>query len=325
MKSLPLLSVIVPVYNSAKFLRKCIDSILGQTYSNLEIILVDDGSVDASPQICDEYAEKYTNIKVVHKANGGASAARNIGLSMAKGDYIGFIDSDDFIKSEMYANLYRVMSVEKADVVLCNYCQVSEDGKTFDSPFMHFYRGITVYSKDHALKAFLVGDLDCSPCTKLYRRSSIGDLRFVEGVTNEDKIFLFYLYLKSDKIVCDNQVYYYYRKNPASVTHGFRREILQKVGTYRFDRYYNALLICEEVEKIAGEMNLRKEATIYLVKTCTDLCVQIRRGGLLDIYKEEYEMFYRVCRTNWRLLFSAGLSVYYRMKVFYVFLGGFPR
>lgn len=323
MESLPLLSVIVPVYNSAKYLRDCIDSLLAQTYSNIEIILVDDESVDDSSKICDEYGDKYQNVKVLHKENGGASSARNVGLSIAQGEYIGFIDSDDFVSMEMYSELHRVMTTADADVVLCNYCQVSEDGKTFGSPFMHFHPGITTYVKENALKAFLIGDLDCSPCTKLYRRSAIGDLRFVEGVTNEDKIFLFYLYLKSDKIVCDNHVYYYYRKNPNSVTHGFRRAILKKEKAYKFDRYYNALMICDEVERIAKEIDLRKESRIYLMKTCTDLCVQIRVGKVLDLYEEEYKMFYRECCAHWRLLFSPGLSMYYRMKVLYVLLSGF--
>ena len=119
MKKKPLISVIVPVYNVESYLKVCVDSILAQTYENLEIILVDDGSKDSSGKMCDEYAEKDARIKVVHKKNGGVSSARNKGLDVASGEYIGFVDSDDSTKPNMFEILYKNMVTSDADVSVC--------------------------------------------------------------------------------------------------------------------------------------------------------------------------------------------------------------
>ena len=118
-----LISIITPVYNSEKFLKKCIDSILNQTYSNFELILVDDGSVDKSPQICDEYARKDSRIVVIHQKNQGQAAARNKALDICKGDYISFIDSDDYVNPQMLEILMYTMQQSEADIAVCDYVQ----------------------------------------------------------------------------------------------------------------------------------------------------------------------------------------------------------
>ena len=120
------ISVIVPIYNTEKYLARCIESILCQTYTNLEIILVDDGSTDKSGDICDFYARKDNRVKVVHKENGGAAAARNFALNMVTGQYIGFVDSDDYTDIEMYQKLYEKAKQENADIVVCGYYGVQE-------------------------------------------------------------------------------------------------------------------------------------------------------------------------------------------------------
>ena len=114
------ISVIVPIYNVEQYLRKCIDSIINQTYKNLEIILVDDGSWDNSPRICDEYAKRDNRIKVIHKKNGGLADARNTGLKMITGNYISFIDSDDYIEKTMYEKMIKVILKYNADIIECN-------------------------------------------------------------------------------------------------------------------------------------------------------------------------------------------------------------
>lgn len=126
----PLISVIVPVYQVEKFLERCIDSIINQTYSNLEIILIDDGSVDNSGKICDEYELKDSRIKVIHQNNKGLSSARNKGVEIAKGDYIAFVDSDDWINSDMYETLMKVMQTFYLDIVRC--AAVETDGKKYE-------------------------------------------------------------------------------------------------------------------------------------------------------------------------------------------------
>lgn len=119
-----LISIIVPVYKVENYLSKCLDSMICQTYKNIEIILVDDGSPDNSGKICDDYAKKDSRIKVIHKENGGLSDARNAGLKIATGKYIGFVDSDDYISVEMYEKLYNQAKKEDADIACCNYYRV---------------------------------------------------------------------------------------------------------------------------------------------------------------------------------------------------------
>ena len=131
-----LISVIVPVYNIEAYLRKCIDSILAQTYTNLEIILVDDGSTDNSGEICNEYAAKDARIRVIHKGNGGLSSARNTGIDIATGKYIGFVDSDDYLAPDMYEKLLGAIVNNHADISVCNVHHVDENEELISSTFL---------------------------------------------------------------------------------------------------------------------------------------------------------------------------------------------
>ena len=131
------ISVIIPVYNVEKYLYRCVDSVLGQTYYNIEVILIDDGSTDSSPEICDEYQKRDKRVKVIHKKNSGAASSRNIGLSSAKGDYIAFIDSDDYIELDMYENMMKINEEYNCDIVLCD-CY--KENKTKREIFTHNIR-----------------------------------------------------------------------------------------------------------------------------------------------------------------------------------------
>ena len=126
-------TVVVPVYNAEKYLTECLESIQRQTYSNIEIILVDDGSKDSSPALCDAFQKKDNRIKVVHKMNEGAGKSRNKGIEMATGDYILFVDSDDYIKSDMYQILYENIIKAKADISICDVLMVKENANISDS------------------------------------------------------------------------------------------------------------------------------------------------------------------------------------------------
>ena len=128
-----LISVIVPVYNVKNFLNRCVDSILKQTYSNIEIVLVDDGSNDGSEVICDQLAHNYDNVRVIHKPNGGLSSARNAGIAVAKGKYIGFVDSDDFIDLDMYKCLYDNIIKTKSDISICKPYKFSKEDEIVES------------------------------------------------------------------------------------------------------------------------------------------------------------------------------------------------
>lgn len=146
----PLLSIIVPVYDVERYLPKCIDSILAQTFTDFELILVEDGSPDNCPALCDAAAAKDARIRVIHQKNGGLSAARNAGLDAARGEWIGFVDSDDYIAPEMYEALYKAVQSTGADLALCDYAEVDETGAL--CPPMHISLAEQVFTGRELLK-----------------------------------------------------------------------------------------------------------------------------------------------------------------------------
>ncbi len=221
MISHPLISIIVPVYNVEKYLQECLDSVLAQTYKNLEIILIDDGSTDNCPQICDDYAAKDKRIKVIHQKNQGVSAARNAGLKMAKGEYIGFVDSDDYIKPDMYEYLYQLISKDNADMAMCNMCQTD----TFRSsdPIEKDY--LFISAKD----IFNYSDW-MLPVNKLYKSSIFYNIRFQEGLSHgEDAYAIFKIIQKISFISLGKEAKYYYRQNNSSACHKFKPSHLKEL------------------------------------------------------------------------------------------------
>lgn len=181
-----LLSIIVPVYNVAPYIEKCIQSILGQTYRNLELIIVDDGSKDETGRLCDEFAKKDTRIKVIHKENEGVSAARNTALHHVRGEYIAFVDGDDYVDSWMYEKMTAAMEQGKHDIVICGYVLEDEKGQTISR-----YDGTEkTFSNSELLYEVLLGDVGGYLCNKLFKRS-IMEACFDESIDIcEDKLFL---------------------------------------------------------------------------------------------------------------------------------------
>lgn len=183
-----LVSVIVAVYNIEKYIAKCIDSIQRQTYSNLEIILVDDGSTDTSGAICDSFAEKDNRIIVIHRKNGGLSAARNSGLEIAKGEFIAFVDGDDWIEEGMYETMVLQARKHNAELVACRYaCIYGEKREDRSSEAVYVYQGLEMLSKYLEEDENVV--IQHAAWNKLYRRELIGDERFPEGKLYEDVVF----------------------------------------------------------------------------------------------------------------------------------------
>lgn len=215
----PLVTIIVPVYNVEKYLKKCVNSILNQTYENIEIILVDDGSMapDTSAIICDEYAKKDERIKVIHKTNGGLSSARNVGLDIAKGDYIYFVDSDDWIDKNTIKDNITILTEKKADIICFNYHVVDEFGNYLKSG----YTKIKEEFSDELLRSGLYkGNFSCIVCNKIYKKSLWENLRFPIGLKFEDSYILPDILAKAEKIIGnDNYYYYYFRGNNNSITH----------------------------------------------------------------------------------------------------------
>lgn len=210
-----LISVIVPVYKVEQYLNRCVNSILQQTYRNIEIILIDDGSPDNCPQMCDELAVQNKNIKVVHKENGGLSSARNTGLDICKGKYISFIDSDDFIDNNFIKCLYDLIVKYEASIAMLNYAEVKNDKNL---PRIKTKKEIFYQGKD-VEKAFFKLKID-SVCVGLYNRDIIGLHRFIEGKTSEDIPFNFEMFRKAKSFVYLPEKRYFYYYNSESISNG---------------------------------------------------------------------------------------------------------
>ena len=189
MNSKPLVSIIIPVYNVEKYLDKCLDSVVNQTYTNLEIILVDDGSPDRCPAICDEWKSRDSRIKVIHQPNGGLSRARNAGLKIATGEFIGFVDSDDWIEPDMYETLLSTMLETGADIVVCNfYCEEVNSDAFIQKPKSPV---IERYTAEEALKLLISEKTFIHPVVwnKLFRKHLLTNLLFPEDKIYEDNLW----------------------------------------------------------------------------------------------------------------------------------------
>lgn len=212
-----MISIIVPVYNVEKYLDRCIESIINQTYKNIEIILVDDGSTDKSGEICDNYANLDTRIEVIHKVNGGVSSARNKGLDIANGEYIGFVDSDDYIHPKMYETLLSNLIDYDADISMCNYIKGIEDNYNFKK-IKNNLEILNTLEQMNCLYNDKVGQiLGCY--LKLYKRELFNSLRFKENKIFEDWLIVHQIHFKSNKMVYTSDALYYYRKREGSIIH----------------------------------------------------------------------------------------------------------
>jgi len=209
-----MISVIVPVYNVEAYLPACVDSILRQDYANMEIILIDDGSTDGSAQICDLYAEKDKRIKAIHKENGGAASAKNAGLRIASGEYLSFVDSDDYLEPDAYRHMVSILEAHSAEVVQCSFRDVYTD-ETIDHVVL---QERCDFSTQGYLKRYTEDWSCCLLWDKLYRRSLFDGIYFEEGHIVDDEYFTYQGIMNAKKIVHDPYIVYNYRKRISSVT-----------------------------------------------------------------------------------------------------------
>ena len=204
-----LISVIVPVYKVEPYIHKCLDSILAQTYQNLEIILVDDGSPDSCGKICDEYVARDPRIKVIHKPNGGLSDARNAGLDVCTGEYIGFVDSDDWIEPHMYQRLYELIQQFNADMAFGGVADDVLQGNIVRTVKTSDY-GETPFAEDNvaAMRRYFHGSW--AAWDKLYRAELFREIRYPVGEINEDEAIVLPLLDRCNAVCYTNEVFYHY-------------------------------------------------------------------------------------------------------------------
>ena len=275
-----LVSVIIPVYKTEKYLRRCINSVCAQDYSNFEIVLVDDGSPDRSGEICDELAKANDRILVIHKANGGLSSARNAGIDKSTGEYICFVDSDDYVEKDYVSTLHSLIERYNADLAKINYKEISTEDYSEKAPSVN----AKVYMGAEVEAAYLRLRVD-SACVFMYRRSLIGNTRFPEGKTSEDIPFNFELFQKAKTFVHMPVNKYYYWHNPESISNGpldynmlnylsFRRDIydhylhqeneeLQRLSEVLYARAAMGLMARMALYGVSAEIDEKEMKTLF--------------------------------------------------------------
>lgn len=344
MKEKPLVSIIVPIFNVEKYLEKCLDTLIGQTYENIEIILIDDGSTDKSAEICDKYALKDKRVRVIHKINGGVSAARNDALQQANGQLIMFVDSDDWINSETCETAVSTMQESGADVVMWTY--ISENNGN-QSPKIIFgsdtiFEGTNVKEKLHRRLFGLTGeelanpelaDSLCPVWGKLYKKELILDnnISFVdlsEIGTYEDGLFNIEVFSQVEKAVYLNKCFYHYRKeNSSSVTSGYRKDLFEK-WQHLFDLMQEYIAENNLPSDYQAALNNRIALSIVglglNIISCN--CSAVKKIKMIKeiIKSERYKKAYRdLCFTyfpvHWKLFygcakFGNATGVYFLLK-----------
>ena len=212
----PLISVIIPVFNVEEYLQRCLDSIVSQTYGNFEAILIDDGSPDNCPQICDYYKEQDCRFQVIHQPNQGLSAARNHGLDVAKGEYVTFIDSDDWVSVDYLSELHSLIKNTQADIAIASHQLTT----TFPAKGKKTKAAIKSYTRQEALFELIAKQNQpfVISCGKLYRKKLFNNIRFPIGKYHEDEYTSHHLINEASKISYSNKVLYFYYQRPDSIT-----------------------------------------------------------------------------------------------------------
>lgn len=321
-------SVIVPVYEVEAYLRACVESLKAQTYSNLEIILVDDGSPDGCPALCEALAREDPRIKVVHKENGGLSDARNAGLDAATGEYIGFVDSDDAVEPDMFGLLVTLLEEHEADVSCCRYIRVFEDGR--EEPVGDDHQ-VHIYTGTEALKEYIYGKtMDPFAVNKLYKAELLnGDVkrRFIKGILGEDNPFIIELFKTELKVVLSGDAKYrYLQARPGAITSSAVSQ--KKIDSVFF--WDGVRRDCEAQYPELTIYALRRQALFYIGlynmigkdKAHKDVAAQIR-----EFIKEHNREIQEspVCETvlklSSRLLSTAPWAYRIAMRLYKTFVG----
>ncbi|EOZ5988003.1 glycosyltransferase family 2 protein [Enterococcus faecium] len=228
------ISIIVPVYKVEPYLRKCVDSILAQTFTDFEVILVDDGSPDNSGKICDEYASKDSRVRVIHKKNGGLSSARNAGIDVARGKYLGFVDSDDYIEKDMYEVLYENLKTHNADISSVELIPFHDDKYKKANK----EKKVILLNKKEAIKSVLEGtQFYAYAWNKLYRKELFYNKRFLEGKTFEDAYIIIDILLESEKIIVSNEEkYFYLQRNDSIMGKKFSNKTFDVIKAWQYNQ-----------------------------------------------------------------------------------------
>lgn len=295
-----LLSVIIPVYNVKPYLEKCVESIVDQTYHNLQIILVDDGSTDGSQTICDELAQKDSRIVVIHKENGGPSTARNVGMDRAKGDYIAFVDSDDWLERNMYEVLINQLEAHDADLVACSFyeCKGDEKKAVGDSKNISVFNTEEIFINKNQLR-FLVWN-------KVFRRSFVEKLRFVPGQVYEDFHFCRQVFLKTKKLIYLDVPFYDYRiSRPGNTNSSFKPGRMCIFG--EFDALISDLT---ELHYDKARVAMIIYALEFYRRLYKEACELNASADIKEKIRKNFVKYYGICKKE-NIKLAKGLYLFY--------------
>lgn len=270
MKSI--VSVIVPVYNVERYLNECVQSILHQSYQNLEIILIDDGSLDNCGKMCDEFVKQDERVRVIHKQNGGLSDARNVGIEMASGDYITFIDSDDYVMPDMIESLMDIIIDRDVDIVQCNFMRQHNDW--IDKKGLDYTSGMqcTVYTKNK-MSVYLKGKkINTATWGKIYKISLFQEIRFPVGKLHEDVFTTYKLIHEANSIATVDNIGYVYRINENSIT-------TSKFSPKKLDSIYGAIERAEFIGKNYPDLSM--QAYSGIIYACNQCLLQMAKCGFV--------------------------------------------
>ena len=305
----PLISVIIPVYNVEKYLHRCLDSVIAQTYQNLEIICVDDGSVDESGKICDQYAVRDARIKVIHQENQGLSAARNRGLDAAEGEYISFVDSDDYILEDMYKKMLDKLLNYNVDLCVCQWQYEFSDGrqvvkkKNIDP---------TIYGRKTSLEfaRFLYrgnseNGVVVAAWNKLYRRALLDTIHF-EGRIHEDDAFNGRIMAKNISVYVMEEQFYVYAQNGDSLTN----------KPFSANKFFFLDVLAERRELFKSDAFIRQETELLYCNMYIEYCLRARKDGVAVSHPERYRQIFRKMFSSLRREGKANIKFRLRMMLF---------
>ncbi len=282
----PLISVIVPVYKVEKYLDRCLESIVNQTYTNLEIILVDDGSPDNCPQMCDDWASKDSRIKVIHKENNGVAEARNCGLDSAKGELIGFVDSDDWTEPNLFETLLDNLISHNADISVCGYQINTEEDVEADTREVEQADALKLIAQGYYKYGVL--------WNKLYRKDVTEGVKMPPFACSEDLVFNYFAFKNNSKkiVECNSKLYHYFQ-NQESTVHG-------KFSKGAFDAVYAKEIILENEKKTEIEK--------YAIKGLINSCFVVLSGCIQnDMFTEESNSLIEIIKKHKKEIFTSVL------------------
>lgn len=263
----PAISIIVPIYNTEKYLRECLESLVHQSFQNIEIILINDGSTDKSQDIIDEYSQKYTFVIGLTKKNGGLSSARNLGLENAKGEFVIFIDSDDYVDEKYAETLYNKAMDENSDMVICNFVRVTDQGE--------ITRDYDLDLGNHEIRI-----LTFISCNRIIRKNLFEkyNVHYFEGITCEDIPVILQIEDVARNVTVLPYDGYYYRMNPESITSGFKKQGIKK-EKIPFDALEQCVRFCLK----RGVNFTKSQLEFYFCRIVTSFIFEVAKGGKRDV------------------------------------------